>query len=158
MAPGMNSIKRSELIPEVPGRMRAWHSSTCSRADSISPLRNSAKHSPFVPATSMRKMVAVNPDASEEASALGTALANLGDKAGAAEQFARARELSNRELTLLRAKGDSNWGISLRNEGKLQEAAAAFQRAIEDDPTFCDAHDDLGEVLWMQKDLAGALQ
>ena len=118
----------------------------------------SSQHKWTEAAASLRKVVAVNPDASEEASALGTALANLGDKAGAAEQFARARELSNRELTLLRAKGDSNWGISLRNEGKLQEAAAAFKRAIEDDPTFCDAHDDLGEVLWMQKDLAGALQ
>ena len=109
-------------------------------------------------AASLRKVAAANPNSSEEASALGTAFANLGDEAGAMEQFARARELSNREITLLRAKGDSNWGISLRNEGKLQEAASAFRRAIEDDPTFCDAHDDLGEVLWMQKDQAGALQ
>lgn len=33
----------------------------------------------------------------------------------------------------------------------------AFRRALEEDPDFCDAEDDLGEVLWMQKDLAGAL-
>lgn len=106
----------------------------------------------------LRNVVAGNPNSSEDATALGTALANTGDKAGAVEQFARARELSNRELTLLRAKGDSNLGISQRNEGKLQEATFAFRRAIEDDPTFCEAHDDLGEVFWMQKNQAGALQ
>jgi superkiller protein 3 len=105
----------------------------------------------------LKRVVAVKPNSSEDAFALGTALANAGDKLGATEQFARARELSNHLLTLLRAKGDGNLGISLRNEGKLQEAADAFRRAITDDPTFCEAHDDLGEVLWMQKDMAGAL-
>jgi tetratricopeptide (TPR) repeat protein len=105
----------------------------------------------------LRKTVAAYPNSSEHAFALGTALANTGDKSGAAEQFARSRELSNQELTLLRAKGDSNWGVALRNEGNLPQAAAAFHRAIHDDPTFCDAHDSLGEVLWAQKDLPGAL-
>lgn len=105
----------------------------------------------------LKRVIAVKPNSSEDAFALGTALGNTGDNAGAAEQFARARELSNRELTLLRAKGDSNLGVSLRNDGKLPEAANAFRRAITDAPTFCDAHDDLGEILWMQKDMAGAL-
>jgi tetratricopeptide (TPR) repeat protein len=105
----------------------------------------------------LKTLVVTNPNSIEEATSLGTALSNIGDKAGAAEQFARARELSNKEMILLRAKGDSNWGVALRNEGKLQDAAAAFRRAVEDDPDYCDAHDDLGEVLWMQKDMAGAL-
>ena len=64
----------------------------------------------------LKKVVTEKPKSSEEASALGTALANMGDKKGAAEQFVRARELSGHELNLLRAKGDSNFGISLRNE------------------------------------------
>jgi tetratricopeptide (TPR) repeat protein len=105
----------------------------------------------------LKTLVATNQNSIEETTSLGTALSNIGDKAGAAEQFARARELSNKEMILLRAKGDSNWGVALRNEGKLQDAAAAFRRAVEDDPDYCDAHDDLGEVLWMQKDMAGAL-
>jgi tetratricopeptide (TPR) repeat protein len=105
----------------------------------------------------LKTLVAANPNSIEETTSLGTALSNIGDKAGAAEQFARARELSSKEMILLRAKGDSNWGVALRNEGKLQDAAAAFRRAIEDDPDYCDAHDDLGEVLWLQKDMAAAL-
>jgi len=105
----------------------------------------------------LQKITAANPNSSETVFSLATALANLGDKAESEREFARARELSQRELIVLRAKGDRNWGVSLRSEGKLQDAAVAFHRALEDDPIFCDAHDDLGEILWMQKDLAGAL-
>ena len=36
--------------------------------------------------------------------------------------------------------------------------AASCSDAIGDDPTFCDAYDDLGEVLWIEKETAGALQ
>jgi tetratricopeptide (TPR) repeat protein len=105
----------------------------------------------------LKRLVAANPNSIEDTTSLATALSNIGDKTGAAEQFARARELSNKEMLLLRAKGGSNWGVALRNDGKLQDAAAAFRRSIDDDPDYCDAHDDLGEVLWMQKDMAGAL-
>jgi tetratricopeptide (TPR) repeat protein len=105
----------------------------------------------------LKKVVTASPESSEAATALGNALANSGNKSGADAQFARARELSTQELNLLRAQGDRNWGVALRNEGKLQEAAAVFHRALDDDPTYCDVHDDLGEVLWMQKDSAGAL-
>lgn len=104
----------------------------------------------------LRKLVAPNPNSVEAASSLATVLANIGDKAGAAVQFARARKLSDDEMLLLRAQGDRNWGVSLRSEGKLQDAAAAFRRALKDDEAYCDAHEDLGEVLWMQKDFAGA--
>jgi tetratricopeptide (TPR) repeat protein len=105
----------------------------------------------------LRHVTSANTNSSEDASALGTALSNVGDQAGAAEEFARARELSNHELIMLRATGDNNWGISLRNEGKLEQAGAAFRRALGDDPSFCDAHDDLGEVLWMEKQFPEAL-
>ena len=104
----------------------------------------------------LRKIAAANPNSVEAASSLATALANIGDKAGAAVQFARARKLSDDEMLLLRAQGDRNWGVSLRSEGKLQDAAAAFRRALRDDESYCDAHEDLGEVLWLQKDFAGA--
>jgi superkiller protein 3 len=132
------------------------------RPDSVDAERGLARalalqHKWHEAAALLRHVTAANTNSSEDASALGTALSNLGDQAGAAEEFARARELSNEELTLLRAKGDNNWGISLRNEGKLEEAASAFRRAIGDDPSFCDAHDDLGEVLWMEKQFPEAL-
>jgi len=105
----------------------------------------------------LKKVATANPDSSEAASALGNALMNVGDRDGAEAQFARARELANRELNLLRAQGDRNWGVALRNEGKLPDSAAAFRRALADDPTYCEPHDDLGEILWMQKDSSGAL-
>jgi tetratricopeptide (TPR) repeat protein len=105
----------------------------------------------------LKQIVAVTPNSIEERSSLGTALSNLGDKAGAAEQFSRAEKLSNKQVIRLRAEGERNWGISLRNEGKLQEASAAFRRALSEDSSYCDAHDDLGEVLWMQKNFADAL-
>jgi tetratricopeptide (TPR) repeat protein len=105
----------------------------------------------------LKDVVTANPNSVEERSSLGTALSNLGDKAGAAEQFSRAQELSNRQVIRLRAEGERNWGVSLRNEGKLQEASAAFRRALGEDSSYCDAHDDLGEVLWMQKNFSDAL-
>jgi tetratricopeptide (TPR) repeat protein len=105
----------------------------------------------------LREVVAANADSSEAASALGNALSNMGDQAGAEAQFARARELSNNELNLLRAQGDRNWGVALRNEAKLSEAAAAFRRAMTDDTGYCEPHNDLGEVLWMEKDWSKAL-
>lgn len=105
----------------------------------------------------LQRIVISNPTSSEEIFSLGTALANMGDKANAEVQFSRARELSRNELSFLRAQGDSNWGIALRNEGKLEEAAAAFRRALVGDASYCEAHDNLGEVLWMQKDFGGAL-
>jgi tetratricopeptide (TPR) repeat protein len=108
-------------------------------------------------ATLLQKVAAANPESSEAATALGNALANAGDQSDADAQFARARELSGKELNLLRAEGGRNWGVSLRKEGKLPEAAAVFRRVLDDDPDYCIAHDDLGEVLWLEKDSAGAL-
>ena len=105
----------------------------------------------------LKRVVAENPDSAEETVSLGKALANMGDKAGAQAQFARARVLSDKEVTMLRAKGENNSGVALRKDGKLQEATAAFRRAFAADPAFCEAHDNLGGVLWLQKDPASAL-
>lgn len=104
----------------------------------------------------LRQVLTADSMSVEELFSLGTALTNLGDQTAAEVQFARARELSSNQLVLLRAKGDSNWGIALRNEGKLQDATAAFRRALADDASYCEAHDELGGVLWMQKDFAAA--
>ena len=105
----------------------------------------------------LKQVLATNPDSTQEVVALGTVLAKMGDPVGAQTQFARARELSNKEVTLLRAKGDNNWGVALRLEGKLEDAVDAFRRALDEDSSFCEAHDNLGGVLWMQKDSAAAM-
>lgn len=105
----------------------------------------------------LRKVVAAQPDSAAEAVALGTALARLGKKEEADQLFARAKEFLDRELMALRAKGENNWGVELRSEGKAADAVAAFHRALDDDPDYCEAHDNLGGVLWMQKDAAAAM-
>lgn len=108
-------------------------------------------------AESLKQVLAANPDSAQEIVALGTVLAKMGDQAGARVEFARARELSNKEVILLRAKGNNNLGVSLRKDGKLEDAAAAFRRALDEDSSFCEAHDNLGAVLWMQKDPTAAM-
>jgi tetratricopeptide (TPR) repeat protein len=102
----------------------------------------------------LQQVVAAKPRSAEAATALGTALENSGDKRGSQEQFARARQLMREETDLLRAKGESNFGVALRNQNKLPEAVDAFRRALEEAPTFCEAHDDLGAVLWLLQDYA----
>ena len=102
----------------------------------------------------LRQVVAAKPRSAEAATSLGTAFENDGDKRASQEQFARARQLLRDETNLLRAKGESNFGVALRNQNKLPEAVAAFRRALEEAPAFCEAHDDLGAVLWLLRDYA----
>jgi tetratricopeptide (TPR) repeat protein len=108
-------------------------------------------------ATLLKRLVTTDPDSAEEALSLGTALSNLGDPA-AKTQYEKARELSKKELISLRAKGENNAGVALRSQGKLVEAADAFRRALSEQANDCEAHDNLGGILWLQKDLAGALK
>lgn len=105
----------------------------------------------------LNRVLKADPNSPSETDALGTALARMGDKAGADKEFAHARDLSNQELILLRAKGANNWGVTLRKDGQPQDAAAAFRRALDDDPLFCEAHDNLGGVLWLENDAASAM-
>lgn len=105
----------------------------------------------------LNRVLKADPNSPSETDALGTVLARMGDKAAADKEFARARDLSNQELILLRAKGANNWGVTLRKEGKLQDAATAFRGALNDDPLFCEAHDNLGGVLWMENENASAM-
>ena len=66
----------------------------------------------------------------------------------AAEEFKRARELSRQELALHRAQGQYNQGLELWYAGKLEEAAAAFRRAIKVKPDYAKAHNNLGAALY----------
>jgi tetratricopeptide (TPR) repeat protein len=105
----------------------------------------------------LKELLKQNPNATEDLVLLATALAKLGDQSSAQAEFAKARELSRRETMVLRAKGENNLGIALRSEGKLPEAAAAFRRASMEEADFCEAHDNLGGVLWLENDPTGAL-
>lgn len=116
-----------------------------------------AQHKSKEAAELLQGVVEENPNSTQDVFSFATALEMFGNKAAAQEQFARARELSRRETTMLRAKGENNSGIALRSEGKLLEAAAAFRQAIAQDGDFCEGHDNLGGVLWLTNDPAGAL-
>jgi tetratricopeptide (TPR) repeat protein len=105
----------------------------------------------------LKQVLAASPNSTQEIAALGNVLARIGDRAGAQAQFRRARELSDQEALLLRAKGENNWGVALRKQGKLADAAAAFRRALDEDSSYCEAHDNLGTVLWLEKDPATAI-
>ena len=105
----------------------------------------------------LKQVLAASPNSIPEIAALGNVLARIGDQAGAQAQFRRARELSDQEALLLRAKGENNWGVALRKQGKLVDAAAAFRRALDEDSTYCEAHDNLGTVLWLENAAAAAL-
>lgn len=45
------------------------------------------------------------------------------------------------------ARQQYNTALNLRQQGRLQEAEAAYRKAIELDPRFCDAMDNLGQML-----------
>lgn len=104
----------------------------------------------------LAQIVKSKPQSTEAVTAYARALDKLGDKSAAQSQYDRARQLSREEADSFRAKGESNFGVALRKEGKLTESAAAFRKAIEEAPNFCEAHDDLGGALWQQQDFAGA--
>ena len=55
------------------------------------------------------------------------------------------------------ARDYNNSGTAYQRAGKLQEAAAAYQRAIEMRPTLIEAHHNLGTVYVMQGKLAEAI-
>jgi tetratricopeptide (TPR) repeat protein len=104
----------------------------------------------------LSQVVRADPQSDEAVMAYARALDKSGDKAESQAQYDRARQLSREEADSFRAKGECNYGVALRNEGKLTESAAAFRKAMEETPNFCEAHDDLGGVLWQQQDFAGA--
>jgi len=105
----------------------------------------------------LERVLAVDPKSLEATNALATSLGHLGEKARAAEEFRKARELSRQELALHRAQGANNRGLELWYAGNLQEAAVVFRSAIGADPDYSEAHNNLGGVLWQMKNPAGAL-
>lgn len=56
-----------------------------------------------------------------------------------------------------KARLSYNEGYSLQNIGRLIEAEKAYQKAVELDPAYCDAMDNLGRLLRGRGDVAGAV-
>jgi tetratricopeptide (TPR) repeat protein len=52
----------------------------------------------------------------------------------------------------------NNLGLALRHKGRVEEAIAAYKKAIDLDPNFAKPHDGLGAILWdVKRDYDGAL-
>ena len=101
-------------------------------------------------------VVPLLPDEAMAVYGLATADRHLGDSAKAEAEFGKARSLLRMNVALARGKGENNRGLGLWYSGNLAGAAAAFRSALTDDPTYAEAHNNLGGVLWQQKQGLGA--
>ena len=73
---------------------------------------------------------------------LGAVATRLGDKALAADSFAKAVAVDPANTDAL-----VNLGIAQKLRGNPDEAMASFRRALEIDPSFAEAHNSLGKIL-----------
>jgi tetratricopeptide (TPR) repeat protein len=93
------------------------------------------------------------PDSREARVALGQALYRIRNYASAERVLKEAVELAPGF-----AEAHNYLGLSQREQGKLDAAAASFRKATELKPDFALAYSNLGRCLLAQKDRAGAIQ
>jgi predicted O-linked N-acetylglucosamine transferase (SPINDLY family) len=96
-------------------------------------------------ADSIRRALALKPEAAAIHNDLGAVLAAQGKFADAAASFARAAALAPDF-----AEAHNNLGAALSNDGRFAEAGAAFERALAIKPDFAPAHVALGNALRAQ--------
>lgn len=103
------------------------------------------------------RVVVAQPDSIFAYTGMAAALARLGQAAAAQENFAKAREISEKQLRRNRALEENNRALALWRDGDLTGARAALRSALREDADYADAHNNLGGVLWQQKDASGAI-
>ena len=98
-----------------------------------------------------RQICDTQPEDADAWHVLGSINGMLGDHAEAEKNF-------RREIVLCPDRPEShfNLGISLRNQNRMDDAAAAFRAALEHNPDYAEAHNALGYVLAMQGQLPAA--
>ena len=84
---------------------------------------------------------------SDQVSALYGLARSPQDRREAAELFAKIRQLQARSADSGKADDSNGAGIRLMAEGRLDEALAAFRRALDDNPAFALAAYNMGVVL-----------
>ena len=77
-----------------------------------------------------------------------------GDKAKANETYQKIAAIDPHNAAVL----FFNVGVKAWNQNRGKEATAAYQKAIEIDPGYAQAHRELGRALMAQQDFKGALQ
>jgi tetratricopeptide (TPR) repeat protein len=107
-----------------------------------------------------KKSIEVRPDNPMAYSGLATVYNSMGKTDLAEQASAKAIELLGTAPAAGGAAGADasfNQGVILLNQGKSAEAKASFERAIQTDPNYAEAHYQLGMILIGQGDMKGAL-
>lgn len=99
------------------------------------------------------KAVAINPQKPEPLMLLASAYETKGDKAKADEIYQKVAAIDPRNAAIL----FYNVGVKAWNEKRGKDAAQAYQKAVDIDPQYAQAHRELGYALMAQQDFKGAL-
>jgi tetratricopeptide (TPR) repeat protein len=103
----------------------------------------------------LERAVALDPTQPEPLVQLASVYEQKGDKAKADETYQKVAAIDPHNAAVL----FFNVGVKAWNQNppKSKEATAAYQKAIEIDPSYAQAHRELGKVLMAQQDFKGAL-
>lgn len=99
------------------------------------------------------RAVALDPQKPEPLMQLAAVYEQKGDKAKADETYQKVAAIDPHNAAVL----FFNVGVKAWNQNRSKEALAAYQKAIEIDPTYAQAHRELGRALMAQQDFKGAL-
>jgi tetratricopeptide (TPR) repeat protein len=99
------------------------------------------------------KAVAINPQKPETLMLLASAYEAKGDKAKANEVYQQVAAIDPRNAAIL----FYNVGVKAWNENRGKDATQAYQKAVEIDPNYAQAHRELARALMAQQDFKGAL-
>ena len=103
--------------------------------------------------TALDKASSINPQKPEPLMALASAYAQKGDKAKSDEMYQKVAAIDPRNAAIL----FYNVGVKAWNENRGKDATQAYQKAVEIDPNYAQAHRELGRALMAQQDFKGAL-
>jgi tetratricopeptide (TPR) repeat protein len=101
----------------------------------------------------LEKAAAITPEKPEPLMLLASAYEAKGDKAKADEIYQKVAAIDPRNAAIL----FYNVGVKAWNEKRGKDAAQAYQKAVEIDPQYAQAHRELGYALMAQQDFKGAL-
>jgi tetratricopeptide (TPR) repeat protein len=104
-------------------------------------------------AGALDRAVALNPQDPEPLMQLASVYEQKGDKAKADETYQKVAAIDPHNAAVL----FFNVGVKAWNQNHAKEAISAYQRAIEIDPTYAQAHREMGRALMAQQDFKGAL-
>jgi tetratricopeptide (TPR) repeat protein len=99
------------------------------------------------------KAIAINPQKPEPLMLLASAYEQKGDKAKADEIYQKVAAIDPRNAAIL----FYNVGVKAWNENRGKDATQAYQKAVEIDPNYAQAHRELARALMSQQDFKGAL-